>query len=64
MKRIFLTLALLVLLIPAAFAGQYKNFRVSIYTRAYEVEKMKDPEWLKSTWETIYSKMKVDRIYL
>ncbi len=64
MKRIFLTLALLVLLIPAAFAGQYKNFRVSIYTRAYEVEKMKDPEWLKSTWETISSQMKVDRIYL
>ena len=64
MKRIFLTLALLALILPSALAGQYKNFRISVYTRAYEVEKMKDPEWLKSTWETISSQMKVDRIYL
>jgi hypothetical protein len=27
----------------------YKNFEVSVYARVFEVIKMKDPVWLKST---------------
>ena len=47
-----------------AFAGNYDGFKVSIYTRAQEVERMKDLEWLVSTWNTISSQVKVDKIYL
>ena len=45
-------------------AGNYKNFKVSVYTRAYEVQRMADPAWLDSTWNIISSQMKVDKIYL
>lgn len=45
-------------------AGNYKSFKVSVYTRAYEVEKMKDLHWLDSTWNIITSQVKVDKIYL
>jgi hypothetical protein len=48
----------------AAFSGNYKSFKVSVYTRAYEVEKMKDLHWLDSTWSIISSQVKVDKIYL
>jgi len=42
----------------------YKNFKVSVYTRAYEVKKMEDSRWLDSTWQVISSQMKIDKIYL
>lgn len=64
MKKIIITLAVVLTMVPMLFAGNYKSYRVSIYTRAYEVEKMSDPQWLESTWKTISSQMKVDRIYL
>lgn len=47
-----------------AFSGNYKSFKVSVYTRAYEVEKMKDLHWLDSTWTIISNQLKVDKIYL
>ncbi|NLN37480.1 MAG: hypothetical protein GX156_06620, partial [Bacteroidales bacterium] len=47
-----------------AGAQQYQNFKVSVYTRAYEVEKMKDSHWLDSTWRIISEQVKPDRIYL
>jgi hypothetical protein len=47
-----------------AEASQYDGFKVSVYTRAYEVEKMKDLHWLDSTWTIISSQVKVDKIYL
>ena len=46
------------------FAGNYNGFKVAVYTRAYEVEKMKDLHWLDSTWTIISSQLKVDKIYL
>lgn len=63
MKRIICVLALL-LISTAAFSGNYKSFKVSVYTRAYEVEKMKDLHWLDSTWTIISDQLKVDKIYL
>lgn len=45
-------------------AGAYKSFKVSIYVRAYEVEKMKDIHWLDSTWNVISGQLDVDKIYL
>lgn len=45
-------------------AKAYKSFKVSIYVRAYEVDKMKDINWLDSTWTIISQQLKVDKIYL
>ncbi len=47
-----------------AYAANYKGFKVSVYTRAYEVERMKDPKWLDSTWNIISKQVKIDKIYL
>lgn len=63
MKRtcyVFLLLAVS----AVSFAGNYKSFKVSVYTRAYEVEKMRDLHWLDSTWAIISNQFKVDKIYL
>lgn len=45
-------------------AGAYRSFKVSVYVRAYEVEKMKDLQWLDSTWNVISGQLDVDKIYL
>lgn len=45
-------------------AKAYDNFKVSIYVRAYEVDKMKDPHWLDSTWTVISQQLDVDKVYL
>lgn len=44
--------------------GAYESFKVSVYVRAYEVEKMKDMHWLDSTWTIISQQLDVDKIYL
>ena len=51
-------------LASVAEAGNYHNFGVAVYARAYEVQQMKDPAWLESRWATITSGLKVDKIYL
>lgn len=63
-KRMSIVLLCLSLFSSMALAGNYKSFKVSVYTRAYEVEKMKDLQWLDSTWNIISSQVKVDKIYL
>jgi hypothetical protein len=45
-------------------AGQYQSFKVAVYVRAYEVQKMKDPEWLKTNWAVVEKQLKVDKVYL
>ena len=45
-------------------AAQYKSFRVAVYIPVNVVEKMKDPQWLQSSWETISSQLKVDKVYI
>ena len=50
------------LAVPALAA--HKNFKVSVYVRAYEVQKMKDRAWLEATWQTISDQLDVDKIYL
>ena len=65
MKRtISIFVAVLLCACLHAGAAQYNGFKVSVYTRAYEVEKMKDLHWLDSTWNIISSQVKVDKIYL
>ena len=48
--------------VPAS--ARHKNFKVSVYVRAFEVDKMKDTQWLESTWKIISSQLDVDKIYL
>ena len=66
MKRFIQALALLMLAMTVTIPVQakHKNFKVSVYVRAYEVDKMKDTEWLESTWKTISDQLDVDKIYL
>ncbi len=65
MKQLKLTLALILVLLPSMLiAGNYRSFKVAIYVRYYEVAKMADSEYLESTWSSISSQMKVDRVYL
>jgi len=47
-----------------ASAGHYNGYKVSVYTRAQEVNRMSDLHWLDSTWNIISSQVKVDKIYL
>ncbi len=42
----------------------YKNFEVSVYARVFEVIKMKDPVWLKATFEQMNQHLNIDKIYL
>ena len=63
-QKIAFLLLFAFLFAPAFTQKNYKNFKVSVYTRAYEVEKMKDLHWLDSTWNIIASQVKVDKIYL
>ncbi len=69
MKQLIRFLVALTLLSASCYTKveaqqNYENFKVAIYTRAYEVEKMTDPEWLETTWKTISDQVKVDKIYL
>lgn len=64
MKRILFSVLFAVLYSSVACAGNYRSFKVSVYTRAYEVEKMKDLHWLDSTWNIISQQIKIDKIYL
>ena len=66
MKKSLLCIFAMFLLLAPAFPGRadHKSFTVSVYVRAYEVQKMKDPAWLESTWKTISEQLDVDKIYL
>ena len=67
-KSAFLRLQLCLLLLSLfAFTpvqAKHRNFKVSVYVRAYEVDKMKDAQWLDSTWNIISRQLDVDKIYL
>ena len=52
------------LLLPFSAEAKHDHFKVSVYVRAYEVQKMKDTKWLESSWAIISSQLDVDKIYL
>ena len=52
------------LMLPSYVVAKHKNFKVSVYVRAAEVQKMKDQKWLESSWKTISEQLDVDKIYL
>ncbi|HOY52338.1 MAG TPA: hypothetical protein PLX49_11240, partial [Prolixibacteraceae bacterium] len=45
-------------------AGHYKHFRVAVYSRSYETQKMGDPAWLAAAWEEVSRQVGVDKMYL
>jgi len=48
-----------------SFSQSYKNFKVSVYSRAFETSKMKDTtNYLKPIWNEMTRQVKVDKIYL
>lgn len=52
-------------IIHLCHAQQYKNFKVSVYCRAYEVQKMGDTSnYLKPLWTDLSRQLKVDKVYL
>jgi hypothetical protein len=60
-----LSLLLLSLIsLSSLWAGDFKNFKVAVYCRAYEVEKMEDLDWLEALWENLARQVHVDKIYL
>jgi len=62
---LFVGLPLLSLASPApAAASGYQNFKVAVYVPEFVLEQMKDPAYLQSSWETISSQVKVDKVYL
>jgi hypothetical protein len=45
-------------------AGNYQNFKVAVYSRAYETREMGNPGWLEQRWNEITRQVKVDKLYL
>ncbi len=65
MKKNLLACLLMMGCLLSAFAGgNYKNFQVSVYSRAYETVKMGDEKWLEPIWDEITRQVHVDKIYL
>jgi len=42
----------------------HDQFRVAVYIPVGQVEKMKDPAYLESSWNAINSQVKVDKVYI
>ena len=42
------------LLLPCSAEVKHENFKVSVYVRAAEVQKMKDTQWLESSLARIF----------
>jgi hypothetical protein len=51
-------------LLVSGTASAYDNFRVAIYCRAQEVQKMADPQWLEQSWQAVSREVHVERVYI
>lgn len=45
-------------------AQQYKNFKVAVYSRAYETREMGNRAYIEPIWNELSAQLKVDKIYL
>jgi hypothetical protein len=60
-------LAILSLTVVSLFGSTsrgYDNFRVAVYSRAYETREMNDVSWLERRWAELIRQVHVDKIYL
>ena len=62
--KLLFTCMLMSVIAPLLAQKGYDNFKVAVYSRAYEVEKMDDLKWLDSIWSDIERQVHVDKIYL
>jgi len=62
--NVWLALSVAVLSLPCYAAGNYQNFKVSVYATARDVNQMGDANWLETRWNEISKQVKVDKIYL
>ena len=61
----FICFCLVIALCYSGHSQKYKNFKVSIYCRAFETQKMADTSgYLKPIWDEITRQLKVDKVYL
>ena len=49
---------------PSMAGDHYKNFKVAVYSRAYETAKMNDINSLELIWNEMSQQLKIDKIYL
>ncbi len=65
MKKILVSfLALTFFLAAKSQPVNYKNFKVAVYSRAYEVKEMSDSKKLEESWNLISNQVGIDKIYL
>ncbi|HWL15371.1 MAG TPA: hypothetical protein VNR00_07185 [Opitutus sp.] len=62
--RFAVTVAAVTSLATGSIAAQYRHFRAATYVRAYEVQKMKDLDWLRTSWAIVERQVKLDKVYL
>jgi len=60
--KIFLGICIFVSVLISA--ESYDNFKAAIYARAYEVDKMKDIDWLRERFDIMEKYIKVSKVYL
>lgn len=63
-KSLILSLFLSIGLVLFCQMPPYKNFKVAVYTRAYEVKDMADAKKLEKSWEAISKQVGINKIYL
>ncbi len=47
-----------------AAAPAHDQFKVAVYIPVFQVERMKDPAYLKQSWAEVSSQVKVDKVYI
>ena len=63
--KLYCLIALLMsMMTRVAFAQQFQNFDVALYARVYEVQQMKDLNWLKDRFDIISRNVHVDKVYV
>ena len=50
--------------LSGSVARGYGNFKVSVYSRAYETREMNDIKWIEPRWTELTRQVHVDKIYL
>ena len=57
-------LTIFILLLLCCQASAFENFKVAVYSRAYETRQMADLNRLRQWWENISNQVHIDKIYL
>jgi len=63
-RRVLLLCSCAAVALTAHAADAYRNFKVAVYIRSYEVRQMKDPAWLEARWNVIDRELHVDKVYI